>query len=530
MKVLWGILFGLASICFFSATASAGCPSNRVIKNRYIVGLVDNRYSSYDVDFAQSSLSETLIAAGAKVKVLHDQPRSQNLVYSVDSKMQVPASILSVESEDLDVHSLSQDARVSYVENDCKMDLLAVPNDPRYSSQWGHQQISSESGWDIQTGDAKIIVAISDTGVDYNHPDLKDNMWKNMDELNGTPGVDDDGNGCVDDIYGCDLANNDGDPRPGGEHGTHVAGIVGAVGNNGVGVSGVAWKVRLQASKGFRDGQNSAALSELLASVYYAADNGARVVNCSWGGESTPPQSTKDAFQYAVDKGVVPVVAAGNSTKNASGFSPAGISFVLTVGATGSSNQLATFSNFGSGVDVIAPGGDVQRANIPGSKSEGILSTLPNNQYGELPGTSMASPQVAGLAALVLSRNPNLSVQEVMDIIKNSGDPTDVQASDAGRTAYRYPLINVRKALEMTQPGSGGGNPGNGTPGVCDENPEYCDAAAQGRGVPKIVKDSYAKMGGGCNLKGSGNTKSSGFALAILLLPLGLGIALRRHS
>ncbi len=524
MKVVWGFL----TVCFFASFSFAQCPEDRIIEGRYILSLKDNRYSNQIQTNSLDNLAVELELLGANVKIIHHQERSQSLVHTFDSKMEVPASILVVESDLLNPKELKKDPRVAYLENDCEMDLFAVPNDPQYNQQWSHQRINSESGWEIETGNAEVIVAVSDTGVDYNHTDLRNNMWINENEMNGAAGVDDDGNGCIDDIYGCDTANGDGDPKPGGDHGTHVAGIIGAVGNNGNGVSGVAWTTRIMAAKGFRDGQAGGALSELLASVYYAADNGARVVNCSWGGESSPPRSTRDAFQYAVDKGVVPVVAAGNSTKNSSGFSPAGLGFVLTVGASGSNDQLATFSNFGAVVDVIAPGGDVMRGNIPGSKSETIFSTIPGNRYAGMPGTSMAAPHVAGLAALILSRNPSLTVQEVMDIIKNSGKPTTVRASNGARTEYTYPLIDVRAALDMTPEdngsGDGGGNQNPDDPQFCQENPQLCDASAQGDGVPPVVTEAFSDMGG-CSL-GATPMQTSNANIAGLLGLLGLPLLL----
>ncbi len=421
------------------------------------------------------------IAKHGNLRVLHDQIKSRSLSLSFSAKESVPVSLIHLETDDdnyIDV--LKNDSRIESLEQDCWMELTSVPNDARYSELFGHQVMQSEQGWDIHTG-TDVVVAVSDTGVDYGHEDLRDNMWINTAEQNGSPGVDDDGNGQVDDVYGYDFADFDSDPingrASGNSHGTHVAGTIAAVGNNGIGVVGVAWNAKIMAVKGFSDYETGGRTSDLIAGVYYAADNGARVINCSWGVSSRfSSQAMVDAFDYAIQKGVVPVVAAGNNTMNASDFSPANIPAVLTVGSSNSLDELSTFSNFGNLVDVIAPGGDINRGGM--GINEQIISTIPTSQgkYGGMKGTSMAAPQVAGLATLLISAKPNLSVAEVMDIIRNNGDIVSVTAADRNQSQFDYPRINVYRALSSlgALPPPGGGNgPGNpGDPGAGGEEGE----------------------------------------------------------
>lgn len=420
-------------VFLFTQNLFANCLPEDIIEDEYLI-----RVKSLNIGFSAKSHNDILneFKHEFETKVIHNQVQKAEKTQNVFSKKALPPTLLHVK----DVHHIIDNYKnhpdVLSIENNCLVHLTVTPDDTSFANMWAHQKIESEAGWDISTGSANVIVAISDTGIDYNHSDLKDNMWINDAEKNGQAGVDDDGNGYIDDIYGYDFANNDKDPMDGNGHGTHVAGSVGAKGNNANGVVGVVWTTKLMAVKGLTD-SGSGSLDALLNTIYYAADNGANVINCSWGGERSPIQSERDAFDYAISKGVVPVVAAGNSAKNSSGFSPAGISSVLTVGASTPEDGLASFSNFGNVVDVIAPG-------------TSILSTWPTNvsprNYNTIQGTSMASPHVAGLAALTLSINPNLGVDEVMNMIKDSGDMVTVTA--ANNVSYTYPRINVLKLAQ----------------------------------------------------------------------------------
>ena len=227
----------------------------------------------------------------------------------------------------------NQSANVLYAEPNYKYKLFAIPNDPMFPEQWAFDNVGQTGGtedadidapeaWDLETGDPGIIVAVADTGIDYTHPDLVDNMWVNTAELNGSPDVDDDGNGYVDDIYGYDFAGNvatdpgdvDSDPIDNHFHGTHVAGVIGAVGNNGEGIAGVCWNVKLMAVKVFSDDyrvEPEVFVSDAVEGIKYSVANGAKIINASWGGNFFS-QSLYDAIRDAGDAGVLFVAAAGN--------------------------------------------------------------------------------------------------------------------------------------------------------------------------------------------------------------------------
>ncbi len=519
MKVLiLNILF--FTIFFFQLHAKANCPESHKVKGSYIVKLQSHSLVSLQAHSEQDDLFDQ-IRQHAQLKVIHNQVTARAQTLSLSAKMDVPSSLLHIESEDQDfIDSLMQDERIESLEQDCYRFLSAVPNDSRYSQMFHHQVMNSEAGWDIQTG-TDVVVAVVDDGVDYNHEDLRDNMWTNDAELNGQAGVDDDGNGQVDDIYGYDFADRDGDPMPTGIHGTHVAGTVAAKGNNNTGVVGVVWDAKIMAVKGFGDNAQGGRDSDLLNGLYYAVDNGARVINGSFGGptRSGVDRNYSDLVDYAIQRGVVPVFAAGNDTVDARNFVPANVPRALTVGASNSRDELATFSNFGSIVDVIAPGGDRRSQGL--GIEENILSSFPNNLYEAIRGTSMASPQVAGLATLILSEDPNLSAEEVMDVIRDTGDLVDVRAANSSRSQFTYPRINVGRALASVQvsqppPSGGGGNPGDTGGSIelpsCNEG-EPCAASGTAAG-------SQLAEFGGCGMSSKGQSQASTGNLFLLLLIL----------
>ncbi len=289
-----------------------------------------------------------------------------------------------------------------------------IPNDPRYSSQYGHTKISSPAAWDLATGSSSVLVGIIDTGIDYQHPDLEQNIAVNSGEVRSN-GVDDDGNGRVDDYYGYDFANDDGNPMDDDAsdgHGTHCAGTVGARGDNDGGIAGVNWRVGLVAVK-VLDAQGNGFLSDIAAGIDYAVDRGAAVVSLSLGGPSDSA-TLENAITRAKQQGVLVVVAAGNESENNDivpsypANSPS--DNVLSIAATNSSDALASFSNYGADtVDIAAPGA-------------AILSTFPGGTYVSESGTSMAAPFVAGVAALMKSANTSLSYGKIRDLILSSAD------------------------------------------------------------------------------------------------------------
>ncbi|WP_204104620.1 MULTISPECIES: S8 family serine peptidase [Spirulina sp. CCY15215] len=335
--------------------------------------------------------------------------------------------------------------RLTWQPNDTDFEYLWALNNTGQNGGTLDADIDAPEAWDIQRGSKDIVVAVIDTGIDYNHQDLAPNMWKNSGEIAGN-GIDDDGNGYVDDIYGYDFGNNDADPMDemlpfvfDNGHGTHVAGIIGAVGDNNLGVVGVSPNVSLMAL-GVRDnassfGQSVLSLDAIAQSIHYATDNEANIINASLGG-NIYSQLEYDAISYANNNGVLLVAAAGNDTEDndSISFYPANYNLpnIISVAATDNKDNLAYLSNFGANtVDLAAPGTQ-------------ILSTLPGNSYGGRDGTSMATPYVAGAAALLLAENPTLSVSALKGLLTTGIDPLN---SLQGKTISEGRL-NVHKALE----------------------------------------------------------------------------------
>ncbi|MFW6162389.1 MAG: S8 family serine peptidase, partial [Planctomycetota bacterium] len=313
---------------------------------------------------------------------------------------------------------------VAYAERDHYLHISAVPDDPDFESCWGlhntgqflgkaDADIDAPEAWDLTTGSANVIVAVIDTGVDYSHEDLAANMWTNAAELNGQAGVDDDSNGYVDDIHGIAVLDGDipGDPMDEHGHGTHVAGILGAVGDNARGMVGVNWSVKIMALR-FMDANGYGLESDAATCIEYAAAHGAQVLNNSYGGD-TWSQALHDAIADADN--TLFCAAAGNDSMNNDAWPSYPASYdlpnIISVAATGGSDNLSYFSNYGAtSVHVGAPG-------------ESIWSTWPGNRYQLLDGTSMACPFVSGVAALVLAANPGMPTAELRERVLWTGDP-----------------------------------------------------------------------------------------------------------
>lgn len=314
-----------------------------------------------------------------------------------------------------------------------------VPDDPSYSLQWNLERIQAELAWAISKGSDSVIIGIVDTGVEWEHPDLKDKIWINPNEIPGN-GIDDDHNGYVDDVRGWDFGGLDGTPdnnpdedRP--DHGTHVAGIAAAATGNKIGISSIGYNCRIMAVKtsrdNDRDAQGNVYVDYGYEGIIYAVDNGAKVINCSWGGDGFSKMG-KDVVDYALSKNVLIVASSGNENSDAASY-PASFDGVLSVGSTDKDDSRSYYSNFGPTVDVFAPGSD-------------IYSTWKTDTYTNLSGTSMASPLAAGLAGLVRSLFPQLNAQQAAEQIRVNCDNID-----AGNPSYKYQLgggrINAYKAL-----------------------------------------------------------------------------------
>lgn len=345
---------------------------------------------------------------------------------------------------------LKKDPDVEAVDLNYLVTTSIIPNDPYYSSNgswgqaypdlWGIRKINPESAWDQTTGSQSVVVADVDTGVDRNHPDLTNNMWVNSNEIPGNV-IDDDANGYVDDYYGWNWVSSNNNPMDDHGHGTHTVGTIGAVGNNSLGVVGVNWTTKIMALK-FLDSGGSGSLANGMKALQYAADMGARVSSNSWG---CACQSTAmdDAIAYEHSKGMVVVAAAGNSNGDALGFSPASADHAITVAASDSNDAKASFSNWGQKIDVAAPGVDILSLKASVSPMCTATNTVGTN-YCRVSGTSMATPHVAGLVALILSRDPTLKNEEVRQILRGSAQDLGSVGKDAN---FGYGRINAGNSL-----------------------------------------------------------------------------------
>ncbi|GAB4562576.1 MAG: S8 family serine peptidase [Haliangiales bacterium] len=369
------------------------------------------------------------------------------------AKLDLSAGV-SVEAALVD---LSGHPAIEFAEPNYIVHTTLTPNDPDFGQLYGLHNtgqsggtpgadISAVNAWDTSVGSQDIVVGVIDTGIDYNHPDLAANMFVNPGEIPNN-GVDDDGNGFVDDVHGINAITGSGDPFDDNDHGTHVAGTIGAVGDDGVGVVGVNWDVSLMGLK-FLSGSGSGTTADAITCIDYAVDMklnrgvNLRVLNNSWGGGGFS-QALEDAIASANSADILFAAAAGNSSSNndSSPHFPSSydVDNVLAVASTDRFDGMSSFSSFGAtSVDLGAPGSS-------------ILSTTPGNTYSVFSGTSMATPHAAGAAALILSVNDTLTATEVKDILMSTGDPV---AALSGVTVSGN-RINVEAALAAADPQPG---------------------------------------------------------------------------
>lgn len=352
--------------------------------------------------------------------------------------------------------SLSADADVEFAEQDHLASTNFTPNDPYFSSYgswgqayddlWGIKKIGAPAAWDTTSG-AGIVVAVVDTGIDFTHPDISANIWTNPGEIPGN-GIDDDGNGYVDDVHGWDfIGSKYTNPVEGNNpvdhfgHGTHVSGTIAASGNNGIGVIGVAWNAQVMPVKGLDD-SGFGLDSTLGPAIIYAANNGADVISNSWGGSGTS-QTIAQAIDYAHNLGAVIVAAAGNSSDDARNYYPANVWDAITVSATDHNDNPAYFTNYGSKIDVAAPGVDILSLRAAGTS----MGTPVDAYYTRADGTSMATPHVSGLAALILAQNPAFSNEDVRQALRHTA--TIPFSNNTFDVNYGYGRINAASAISI---------------------------------------------------------------------------------
>ncbi|MBC7741333.1 MAG: S8 family serine peptidase [Bdellovibrionaceae bacterium] len=406
---------------FKDHTAKGITPSGQTVKEYKVKGLTLKVVANNSYTFSMNSTPNDTAAK------LHELVQDNTVEY-----VEPDYPIYSTENDSLNDETAlieTADAPVS------DRDRVSVQT---MTDQWSLGKVDVQDAWNMTTGSKDIVVAVLDSGIDYTHKDLKNNMWNNPNEV--INGRDDDGNGLVDDIYGWNFNGNNSNPigKSTSNHGTHVAGIVGGSGKN---IFGIAPNVKLMALK-FIGEDGSGATSDAIRGIDYAVKKKVFAINNSWGSNSNS-KALSDAITRAENAGVLFVVAAGNGSKgvgysiDSRGWYPASYtnSNILTVAATGSKDLLTGFSNFGRRmVDVAAPG-------------LSILSTVSGQGYQRLSGTSMAAPLVTGLSVLVKAANPALNYKQIITLIRNSVDRVSTLTNSIASGGRVNAFKSVRAAL-----------------------------------------------------------------------------------
>ncbi len=431
------------STLLFSSLTVLAVPKIESVPGEYVVRLKQNIMSTKSIH----ALSENLNS------YIKSTIPSQNVVVIKRPIFETQESVLK---------TLGENDLVDIIEPNFIYHANRVSNDPMIDQLWGLKNIGQkdsggsvgvkgtdiniEKAWDIQTGSKKMIVAVIDTGVDNNHPDLKGNMWTNVAELNGKAGVDDDGNGVVDDIYGFNAITGTGDALDDQGHGSHCSGTIGAKGNDGKGIVGANWDVSIMAVK-FLDKNGSGSLDNAIKAIDYATKMGAKVMSNSWGGGGFS-QTLMDAIKRSETAGAIFIAAAGNDSSNndATPSYPASyaIDNIVSVAAIDNTGKIAGFSNYGkNSVHIGAPG-----VNIYSSTG---------GKYDSWSGTSMATPHVSGVAALLWSNEPNLTAKEIKQRLLTTARPI---SGLRGKTRTGA-LVDAYAALTNTTPAPDLNDPSN---------------------------------------------------------------------
>nr|VFK18700.1 MAG: Serine protease, subtilisin family [Candidatus Kentron sp. LFY] len=458
--------FVLSVFLFCSLSASAAETKNMTIArdakgNEYIQGEYVVRFAKDTPAVEAAQAFESQKANGVSIKKVIG--RFNTLHFSLEPEAQLALGTNDIISE------MKASPDVAIIEPNYIYRKDTTPNDSKYQEMWHMPKIEAEAAWKIQGESLDVVVAIVDTGVFLGHEDIKGAIWKNKGEIIGN-NKDDDNNGYIDDVVGWDFYNNDNDPNADlvpvlkfglfedpvkkifESHGTHVAGTVGAVGNNGTGVIGVTPKVQIMPLKFLGGSRGSGSLADAISAIDYAVAQGAQVINNSWGG-SSKSANLKAVIQDATDAGVIFVAAAGNSSKdndqNPHYPSSYDVKNVVAVAATDSSDKLANFSCYGKqSVDLAAPG-------------VGILSTVPlgdefsqeaSSGYKALSGTSMATPLVSGCIALARALEPEIESSTLVGKLLQTGvdkiTNLNGKVVTGGRLNCRAYLQNIELAKE----------------------------------------------------------------------------------
>jgi subtilisin family serine protease len=386
---------------------------------------------------AQHAQSESILS-GAGVEIVSRIPELGILISRNKGNLDSESTLRSMSSV------------VEYIEpNYIVKATMGKSKDPYFEADtlWGMKAVNAKGAWQRGvTGNKSVVVAVSDTGI-YAHEELVPNLWKNPREIPKNK-IDDDGNGLVDDITGWNYTGKGSATTNDDQgHGTHVAGTIGAKGGNGFGIVGVNWDVSLMALK-FLDAQGSGTTEGGIRTIVYAADNGAKVLNASWGGDGYS-QALWDAIEYAKNRGMLVIAAAGNdSTDNdkkphyPSNYNNENVISVSAMEHLG--QRLAWFSNFGAlTVHLSAPGDLIRSTWNP------MLNQLSRDLYKDLSGTSMAAPHVSGAAALVYAANPNLNWRQVKEILLTTVTATSKQAGKSITGGILNVDAAVQRAIEL---------------------------------------------------------------------------------
>lgn len=433
----------LLSTILLTSVSTFAAPKIESVPGEFVVRLKQDVITTKSL----RALSEIL---GAKIK---STIPGQNIVV-------VQRPVFEIEKSA--VKTLAQNELVEIVEPNYIYRINKMSNDPMIEQLWGLKNIGQkdsggtagikgldiniEKAWDIQTGSKKTIVAVIDTGVDENHPDLKANMWTNIAELNGKAGVDDDGNGVIDDVHGFNAITGSGNAIDDQGHGSHCSGTIGAKGNDGAGIVGVNWDVSIMAIK-FLDANGSGTLENAIKAIDYATNMGAKVLSNSWGGGAFS-QTLFDSIKRSEAAGAIFIAAAGNDSNNndAGPSYPASyvIDNIVSVAAIDNTGKIASFSNFGkNSVHIGAPG-----VNIYSSTG---------GKYDSWSGTSMATPHVSGVAALLWSNEPNLTAAQIKQRLLVTARPV---SGLRGKTRTGG-MVDAYAALTNTAPPPDQNDPAN---------------------------------------------------------------------
>ena len=414
-----------------SGGASLSSASNPAARDRAALLRLQNKYNLQEEGPVFEGVHRRLHQQGPAVEASASTRRSKNMELSRFYLMKTEENVRAICSQ------LKNDPDVEYAQPNYIYERCASPNDPEYPDQYAHQLIEMTDAWDISTGSHDVVVAVLDTGVDTNHPDLRNNIWINEGEIPNND-IDDDNNGYIDDISGWNFERDNNDVLPEDSwdsivgHGTNVAGVIAAEGNNGEGVAGINWQCSIMALRISLDVTSA----EVAEGLDYATANGARILNMSFGADRFGPEGdpiVKEAIENAYAGGILLTGSAGNADTAKPNY-PAGYFNVMAVSSTNGEDMKTGHSSFGPWVDIAAPGTDIVTTDLGG-------------EYIATAGTSFSAPYVGAVGALVLSYRPELTNMELRAILENTTDPIYYGLANPDECYIGTGRVNAYQAL-----------------------------------------------------------------------------------